>query len=413
MANITESIIRRALKEVGRTGKQRLLVDGEGHGTGRLALILKPMPTRVTATWMAQQWRNGRRIKTTLGQYPAMSLADARVIFDRDYAQIILDGRSLKVARDKRPGTVADLFAGYVSYLKSENKSSWSDVEQQLNKAANIIGRHVLAREVTPDDVLTVLRPIYERGKRSMADHVRGYIRASFSWALKSEHDYRSSSPRRFSLVSNPAVAIPTERKVAGTRWLDEDEFLRLYRWLECPDAPVHPPYTQAVRIIMLTGQRVEEIARLHVHQWDAQELIIDWSRTKNGKSHAIPVPSVAADLVQSIAPNEHGWFFPSAMDPTRPVSAGTLYSFMWRQREREVIPIVTNRDLRRTWKTLAGKAGVPKEIRDRIQNHAFHDVSSKSYDRWNYMPEKRAGMAKWDRFIRSLLARKAQRPAA
>jgi hypothetical protein len=36
------------------------------------------------------------------------------------------------------------------------------------------------------------------------------------------------------------------------------------------------------------------------------------------------------------------------------------------------VIPIVTNRDLRRTWKTLAGKAGVPKDIRDRIQNHAL-----------------------------------------
>jgi hypothetical protein len=31
---------------------------------------------------------------------------------------------------------------------------------------------------------------------------------------------------------------------------------------------------------------------------------------------------------------------------------------------------------LRRTWKTLAGKAGVPKEIRDRIQNHALQDVS-------------------------------------
>jgi hypothetical protein len=54
------------------------------------------------------------------------------------------------------------------------------------------------------------------------------------------------------------------------------------------------------------------------------------------------------------------------------------------------VIPIVTNRALRRTWKTLAGKAGIPKEIRDRIQNHALHDVSSRSYDRWHYLPEKR-----------------------
>lgn len=413
MASITEGLIRHALREVKRTRKQRLLVDGEGRGTGRLVLILKPMPTRVTATWMAQQWRDGRRTKTTLGSYPAMSLSEAREIFDRDYAQLILDGRSLKVARDTRPGTISDLFDGYVAHLKSENKPSWSDVEQQLTKATEVIGRNVLAREVTADDVLTVLRPIYTRGKRSMADHVRSYIRAAFSWALKSEHDYRSSSPRRFNLASNPAVAIPTERKVVGTRWLDEEEFLRLYRWLECPDAPVHTPYTRAVRIIMLTGQRVEEIARLHIDQWDAKERIIDWSRTKNGKPHAIPVPSVAAELMESIKPNEHGWLFPSAMDPTKPVKAGTLYSFMWRQREREVIPVVTNRDLRRTWKTLAGKAGVPKEIRDRIQNHALQDVSSRSYDRWNYMREKRAGMTRWDRYIRSLLEKTAPRKTA
>ena len=222
----------------------------------------------------------------------------------------------------------------------------------------------------------------------------------------KSEHDYRSASPRRFKLVHNPAAGIPTEPKVVGVRWLREDEFARLYRWLECPNAPVHPPYTRAVRILMLTGQRVEEIAALHVDQWDAKERIIDWSKTKNGKPHAIPVPPIAAELIESIVPNEFGWFFPSAKDPSKPVSAGTLYSFMWRQRDRGVIPVVTNRDLRRTWKTLAGKAGVPKEIRDRLQNHILQDVSSKSYDRWSYMPEKRAGMAKWDEFVTTLLSK-------
>ena len=160
----------------------------------------------------------------------------------------------------------------------------------------------------------------------------------------------------------------------------------------------------------MLTGQRVEEIARLHVNQWDAAERIIDWSKTKNLTPHAVPVPSLAAELIASITPNEHGWFFPSQKDPSKPVSHGTLYSCMWRQRDRGVIPVVTNRDLRRTWKTLAGKAGVPKEIRDRLQNHALHDVSSKNYDRWNYMPEKRAGMARWDRFVRALLAKKPGR---
>jgi integrase len=132
-----------------------------------------------------------------------------------------------------------------------------------------------------------------------------------------------------------------------------------------------------------------------------------------NPKKFEIPAPSIAAELIESIKPNPHGWFFPSATDPTTPVSHGTLYSFMWRQRDREVIPYVTNRDLRRTWKTLAGKAGLPKEIRDRLQNHTLQDVSSKSYDRWNYMPEKRAGMAKWDKFVRPMLAKKRMKVTA
>ena len=202
---------------------------------------------------------------------------------------------------------MADLFEGYIRGLKEAGKSSWPDAEANLEKAADILGRTRPARDITPDDVLGVLRPIYARGARAMADHMRSYIRSAFSWGLKAERDYRSSSPRRFRLVHNPAAGIPTQPKTVGTRWLEEDEFVQLYRWLECPDSPVHPPYTRAVRIIMLTGQRVEEIARLHKDQWDRQEQIIDWSKTKNGKPHAIPVPKRAADLINSIIPNAHG----------------------------------------------------------------------------------------------------------
>lgn len=413
MPSLTDGGIRRILKQVEQTRKQETLVDGEGHGTGRLVLTIKPMPTRVTADWMAQQWRNKKRLKKKLGSYPSMSLAEAREVFKRDFATPIQKGRSIKIAGDARPGTVGDLFEAYANHLKASDKSSWKEAKKGLNKIADMLGRHRPARDIEPDEVSDVIRPIFERGKKSMADHVRSYIRSAYSWGLKSEHDYRSNSPRRFHLIMNPAAGIPTEPKTVGTRWLDEDEFLRLYRWLECPDTPVHPPYTRAVRLLMLTGQRVEEIARLHVDQWDAREKIIDWSKTKNGKPHAIPLPDIAIELIESIKPNEYGWFFPSAMDPERPVSHGTLYSFMWRQRDRGVIPVVTNRDLRRTWKTLAGKAGVSKEIRDRIQNHTLQDVSSKSYDRWNYMPEKRAAMKKWNGFATKILSKKNLKRAA
>ena len=170
-----------------------------------------------------------------------------------------------------------------------------------------------------------------------MADHVRSYIRSAYSWGLKAEHDYRSTSPRRFRLVDNPAAGIPTEPKVVGTRWLDEDEFVRLYRWLECPDAPVHPPYTRAVRILMLTGQRVEEIAALHVDQWDAEgadhRLVEDQERQAARDSRSENCRRT--DRVDQCRTSTAG---SSRRQRTRhkPVSAGTLYSFMWRQRERE-----------------------------------------------------------------------------
>jgi integrase len=153
-------------------------------------------------------------------------------MFNRDFANMIHKGRSIKIAGDTRPGTVADLFEAYVAYLR--------DAEKGLNKIADTLGRNRPARDIEPDEITAIIRPIYERGKRSMADHVRSYIRSAFSWGLKSEHDY-SNSARRFRLVYNPAAAIPTEPKKVGTRWLDEDEFLRLYPTLMAGSFPRHP----------------------------------------------------------------------------------------------------------------------------------------------------------------------------
>lgn len=55
-----------------------------------------------------------------------------------------------------------------------------------------------------------------------------------------------------------------------------------------------------------------------------------------------------------------------------------------------------TMRDLRRTCKTLMGGAKLSKELRDRIQGHAFSDVASKHYDRYDYFDEKQQGLQQW-----------------
>lgn len=404
MPALTDGQIKNALKRVAKSQKPETLADGEGRGTGRLVLVIKPMPTRVTSNWFAQQWLEGKRKLKKLGEYPHMSLADAREVFNRDFSAAINKGASIKVQGDTRPGTVGDLFEGYADWLRDSGKMSHKEARKGLNKIADELGRNRLARDIEPVDVLNVLRPIYERGKKAMADHVRSYVRSAYSWGMKSENDYRSTSPRRFNLVSNPAAGIPTEPKKPGERWLREEEWVKMWRWLQNPDVAIHPSYPRAIMLLMLTGQRVQEICTLHVDQYDREEGMIDWSKTKNGKPHAIPLPGLAIELLNSLTPNEHGWFFPGSKDPSLSVQHQTLYSFLWRQRDRGVIPHVTNRDMRRTWKTLAGKAGLTKEIRDRLQNHTLQDVSSKSYDRYSYISEKREAMEIWDKFVREMI---------
>ena len=173
MPSLTDTAIRHALKRVELSQKQENLADGEGRGTGRLVLVLKPMPKRVTADWMAQQWRDGKRTKKKLGAYPSMSLAQAREMFKRDFADVIQRGRSIKIATDTRPGTVADLFEGYVAALKDAGKPSWKETEKGLNKIADTLGRNRLAREIEAEEIIELIRPIYDRGAKSMADHVR------------------------------------------------------------------------------------------------------------------------------------------------------------------------------------------------------------------------------------------------
>jgi integrase len=185
---------------------------------------------------------------------------------------------------------------------------------------------------------------------------------------------------------------------------LTVEDFVEVYRWLEKPDSTVTRAYCKALQIIMLTGCRVQEIARLTPEQWDPVDKVLTWGTTKNGTPHALPVCDLAAELLDSLTA-VNGWLVPSAIDPTQPATHGSLYCVLWRIRDRMTVDTFTNRDLRRTWKTLAGQAGLTKADRDVLQNHAGRqDVSSRHYDRYDYMDEKRSAVKKWGDWIAARL---------
>jgi integrase len=59
-------------------------------------------------------------------------------------------------------------------------------------------------------------------------------------------------------------------------------------------------------------------------------------------------------------------------------------------------MPSFSPRDIRRTFKTIAGSMGIPLEMRNRLQGHALNDVGSQFYDRYDYLNEKRVAIGIW-----------------
>jgi len=412
---INDKQIQKAIREAPASGKRAIeLRDPGPRGTGRLTLVVRAFEGRVSADWYAVYYRNGKRAMSKLGSYPAMPIIEARAKFQSEYAPAIAAGAlpaAVALRRQqmagRRAGTVSDLFGAYVEHLRQAGRRSWRAAERILLSptagAARTLGADRLASSIEPSDIVAHLSVIYERGAPSYADSARRYLSAAFAFGMKSEHDYRRKlGGAGWGLKSNPVAAIPADASASkpGERFLTAAEVQVFWAWLF--DYQRDSLAASAVLLKLALGQRTEEILRIKESGYERQKAMLFWTDTKNGLPHGIPLPRQAVEILDAMVPNEHGLFFPNGRDKTKP---GTYHGFgkvitKYLKAHPEVA-LFTARDLRRTWKTLAGAAGIDKEMRDRLQNHTRGgDVSSRHYDRYDYLPERRGAMAKWEAYL-------------
>jgi integrase len=420
---ITETAIKAAIRNAPTSRKRAIeLKDGGERGAGRLSIQIRALKETVAAEWYAVYYRDGKRVMTKIGSYPTLSVTDARKRFREEYAPTISAGAepASKVARRQHRvqgavGTVEELFRAYVGSLA--NPRTANDAKRVLLGCENgsvrpaiaSIGAKRLASEVSTADIVHHLAEVFDRGAPRMAAQIRSYLSAAFAFGMKSENDYTkqtATAGARWNIASNPVTAIPADRESVrvGNRFLWPREFRFLWTWLEEHDR--RSSRTQPLRIGMATGQRCEEILHLNERQYDRPARMLFWNLTKTGTPHSIPLPPQAVDILDRLTPNRYGWFFPSRKDPSRPSSYCSLEYPIQLFLDETGIPHFTPRDLRRTWKTLAGRAGVDKEMRDRLQNHsAKSDVSSRHYDRYDYLAERRAAMERWAVYMQRILS--------
>ena len=120
----------------------------------------------------------------------------------------------------------------------------------------------------------------------TVADHARTQLSALFTWAIKEGLAPLDVNP--VAMTNRPAE--PSERD----RVLSDGELREI--WNACRD----DDFGRIVRLLMLTGQRRQEIAALRWSEIDLDEALITLpaERTKNKRSHIVPLSDPALALL-------------------------------------------------------------------------------------------------------------------
>jgi integrase len=304
--------------------------------------------------------------------------------------------------------TVDELLDRFLKdYARARKRSAAEDERIFKKDVRPYIGQHKLGT-VTRQDVLALANRVKDRGAGVAANRAVAALRKAFNWAKAEGH----------MAGENPAAGIePRVKERSRDRVLSADE-IRSF-WTGLDKAKMAPGTKIALRLALLTGQRIGEICgaeRVELNLSKA-EWLIPGDRTKNGREHAVPLPRLAVKLFQdavSLA-GESTYVFPSrprsngnaAKQPL--ASHGVAHAMLDAREDLGLAKTpATAHDLRRTVASNLAAMGFGENVVSRLLNHSStvnRTVTGAVYVRYDYAPEKRRALEAWadelDRIIR------------
>jgi integrase len=361
-----------------------------------------------------------RTTRATIGSYPTIGLKAARAKADELRKADDPGAAKREALRGAAAKTFGHLATRYVEEHAKRKKRSWRADERNLRK-------HVLPRwksrayaSIARADVIELLEAIVASGRLTLANRIQSLVSKVFAFAIDAD-----------LLATSPAFRLARRGVERARRRVLSDDEIRLF-WPRVVEAPISWQTGQALRLALLTGVRVGELAGIsrdeleNIQDADKALWIVPGERTKNKLPHAVPLaPTARAIVLELLATLESGgrYLFPHRTRPRAPMPATSLSNAMTRlgvaiggegdtdaHKTWRADPIQAH-DTRRTLNTRAAAFGVPKEIRDRLLNHApaKSDTERRNYNAYDFLPEKRRALTQWDSALAAILS---DRPA-
>ena len=349
-------------------------------------------------------WRyrdpGGTQRVVTLGPYPGLTLADARLKIGtlkqeaergEDPSEKVRQARESKrskfVERASAP-TVADILGEYLHrHIEPNGRAATITEYRRLvdRELAPRLGTRKAA-ELTRTAVVGALDDIADKQTAHIADHAAEVLRGAFRFGV-----------RRGRLQTNPCLELPrhAERR-PRERVLTVGEIRDLWSKL---NAGVSRPVTIALKLLLVTGQRRGSLMAARWGHITEDRWEIPAEHFKSKHSHTVPLSELARSLLNELRgiTGKTDFLFPSpslkrpmtAKAPTRALTRLTVG--------------YTVHDLRRTAATLMAEAGIPRFTIARVLGHADRSVTA-VYDRHSYLKETQQALATLGRRIRAII---------
>jgi integrase len=303
---------------------------------------------------------------------------------------LIVSGEDPRPPSSDALGEVVQL---YLSRRKpAVRPSSFERIERHLMAHAKPLHSSALA-EVSRRAIAELLAKI-EAGSGPVArNRVRSSLSAFFSWCI-----------REGLCDTNPVTGTGKANEgSARERVLTPKEIAKLWTTL-LPGQ--HVAFIDVLHLLLLTGQRREEIGSLRWSEvdWDRKVIVLSPERVKNRREHTIPLsPQALTVLHRAMHDN-----------PASSKNDGRVFrSFSWSDEKKRLdagLPIAPWRlhDIRRSVATiLADKLGVLPHIVEAILNHVSgHKAGvAGTYNRAKYLDEMRDALDRWGKWIEKCAA--------
>lgn len=359
-------------------------------------------------SWSLHYRVGGRLRRLTIGSYPAIKPAEARREASRALDRV---RQGSDPAEDKRAHrltlphqSVAQIARDYLDRVqRNAAPNTYRVTKHTFERDVLPIWKNRLIHTITRGDVHRVIDPILARRADVHANRVVARLRAFFNWAV--ERDHLSASP----IVG---MKLPTKERPRD-RVLSDDEL----RWLLWAAEVVEWPFGPLVKMLLLTAQRRDEVARMEWSEVNFEKR--NWTqpreKTKNDQAHNVQLSTPAIDALNSIRRIGKGFIFTS--NGEAPVSGFShakmrLDAAMLKAKREElgdkceIIPHWTLHDLRRTAATGMARLNFPPHDVDKILNHRSGTIRGVAaiYNKYAYAEERQAALEAWGRYVENVV---------